>query len=73
MLTWKWRLTHLNMGLLNLLKNLLIRTRLLNFIKRAVENLNLKSQNKDYENKLFYSYEFNWRTVRILSNYKRSN
>ena len=32
-------------------------TRLLNFIKRAVENLNLKSQNKDYENKLFYSYD----------------
>jgi len=32
-------------------------TRLLNFIKRAVENLSLKSQNKDYENKLFYSYE----------------
>ncbi len=32
-------------------------TRLLNFIKRAVENLNLKSQNKDYESKLFYSYE----------------
>ena len=32
-------------------------TRLLNFIKRAVENLNLKSQNKEYESKLFYSYE----------------
>ncbi len=32
-------------------------TRLLNFIKRAVENLNLKSQNKEYENKLFSSYE----------------
>ena len=32
-------------------------TRLLNFVKRAVENLNLKSQNKHYENKLFYSYE----------------
>ncbi len=31
--------------------------RLLNFIRRAVENLNLKSQNKDYENKLFYSYQ----------------
>ncbi len=31
--------------------------RLLNFIKRAVENLNLKSQNKDYENRLFSSYE----------------
>tara|TARA_B100000575_G_scaffold115524_1_gene91865 strand:- start:274 stop:1629 length:1356 start_codon:yes stop_codon:yes gene_type:complete len=32
-------------------------TRLLNFIKRAVENLKLKSQNKEYENKLFSSYE----------------
>ena len=32
-------------------------TRLLNFIKRAVENLSLKYQNKDYESKLFYSYE----------------
>ena len=32
-------------------------TRLLNFIKRAVENLNLKYQNKDYESKLFSSYE----------------
>ena len=31
--------------------------RLINFIKRAVENLNLKSQNKEYESKLFYSYE----------------
>ena len=32
-------------------------TRLLNFIYRAVENLKLKSENKDYESKLFYSYE----------------
>ena len=32
-------------------------TRLLNFIKRAVENLNLKNQNKEYENKLFSSYD----------------
>ena len=32
-------------------------TRLLNFISRAVENLKLKSQNKEYENKLFSSYE----------------
>ena len=31
--------------------------RLLNFIRRAVENLNLKSQNKEYEDKLFYSYD----------------
>ena len=33
------------------------KARLLNFIKRAVENLNLKSQNKEYEIKLFYSYD----------------
>ncbi|MDC3007432.1 sigma-54 dependent transcriptional regulator [Candidatus Pelagibacter sp.] len=33
------------------------KTRLLNFVKRAVENLNLKSQNREYETKLFYSYE----------------
>ncbi len=32
-------------------------TRLLNFIKRAVENLSLKTQNKEYESKLFSSYE----------------
>ncbi len=31
--------------------------RLLNFIRRAVENINLKSQNREYENKLFYSYD----------------
>ena len=31
--------------------------RLLNFVTRAVENLKLKSQNKEYENKLFSSYE----------------
>ena len=32
-------------------------TRLLNFISRAVENLNLKNQNKEYEEKLFSSYD----------------
>ena len=42
-------------------------TRLLNFIKRAVENLNLKSQNKDYENKLFYSYELIGDSKNILN------
>ena len=31
--------------------------RLLNFITRAVENLNLKTLNKDYENKLFSSFD----------------
>jgi len=31
--------------------------RLLNFISRAVEHYNLKKQNKEYENKLFSSYD----------------
>ena len=31
--------------------------RLLNFISRAVENLNLKSQNREFESKLFSSYD----------------
>ena len=41
--------------------------RLLNFIKRAVENLNLKSQNKEYENKLFSSYELIGESKNILN------
>ena len=31
--------------------------RLLNFINRAIENINLKNKNEEFENKLFYSYE----------------
>jgi two-component system nitrogen regulation response regulator NtrX len=31
--------------------------RLLNFVNRAVENIDLKNKNKDFENKLFYSYD----------------
>ena len=31
--------------------------RLLNFVSRAVENYNFKKQNKEYENKLFSSYD----------------
>ena len=41
--------------------------RLLNFIKRAVENLNLKSQNREYENKLFASYELIGESKNILN------
>ena len=33
------------------------RERLLNFINRAVENINLKNKNKEFESKLFYSYD----------------
>ena len=32
-------------------------TRLINFIKRAVETIKLKEQNKEFETKLFSSYE----------------
>ena len=42
-------------------------TRLLNFIRRAVENLNLKTQNKEYENKLFSSYELIGDSKNIIS------
>ena len=39
--------------------------RLLNFINRAVENINLKNENKEFENKLFYSYELIGNTENI--------
>ena len=42
-------------------------TRLLNFISRAVENLSLKTQNKEYENKLFSSYELIGDSKNILN------
>jgi len=32
--------------------------RLLNFVNRAVENTKLRNENKEFGNKLFYSYEF---------------
>ena len=41
--------------------------RLLNFISRAVENLNLKTQNKEYESKLFSSYELIGESKNILN------
>ena len=41
--------------------------RLLNFISRAVENSNLKKQNKEYENKLFSSYELIGDSKNILN------
>ena len=41
--------------------------RLLNFISRAVENLNLKNQNKEYETKLFSSYDLIGNSKNITS------
>ena len=41
--------------------------RLLNFIKRAVENYKLKKENKEYEDKLFSSYELVGNSKNILN------
>ncbi len=41
--------------------------RLLNFVKRAVENFNLKKQNKEYESKLFSSFELIGESKNILN------
>jgi len=43
------------------------RNRLLNFISRAVENLNLKNQNKEFEIKLFSSYDLIGESKNILT------
>ncbi|ETA69725.1 sigma-54 dependent transcriptional regulator [Candidatus Pelagibacter ubique] len=41
--------------------------RLLNFVRRAVENYNLKKENKEYETKLFSSYELIGNSKNILN------
>jgi len=41
--------------------------RLLNFINRAVENITLKNKNKEFENKLFYSYDIIGNSLNIGS------
>jgi len=41
--------------------------RLLNFVKRAVENYNLKKQNDDYESKLFSSYDLIGNSKNIIN------
>ncbi len=41
--------------------------RLLNFVKRAVENFNLKKQNKEYESKLFSSFDLIGESKNILN------
>ena len=44
-------------GAFEFVENPFDQSRLLNFITRAVENIKLKSENKEYENRLFSSYE----------------
>jgi len=50
-------ITSLKHGAFEFVEKPFDQARLLNFIRRAVENLNLKTQNKEYENKLFSSYD----------------
>ena len=48
--------------------------RLLNFVRRAVENYNLKKQNREYESKLFSSYEIigdSKNTINIIEQIKK--
>jgi len=41
--------------------------RLINFVNRAVENINLKNKNKEFEDKLFYSYDIIGNSTNIES------
>ena len=41
--------------------------RLMNFIKRAVENFNLKIQNQNLENKLFHTFDLIGKSQNIIS------
>ena len=43
------------------------RERLMNFIKRAVENINLKNENKNLQTKLFHSFEIIGKSQNINS------
>ena len=57
----------LKLGAFEFIEKPFDQARLLNFVKRAVENLNLKSLNKEYENKLFFSYELIGNSKNILN------
>ena len=57
----------LKLGAFEFIEKPFDQVRLLNFVKRAVENLNLKSLNKEYENKLFFSYDLIGNSKNILN------
>ena len=60
-------ITSLKYGAFEFVEKPFDQTRLLNFISRAVENLNLKTQNKEYENKLFSSYDLIGNSKNIIN------
>ena len=53
----KWQLKHSKLGAFEFIEKPFNQERLINFVNRAVENINLKNKNKEFENKLFYSYD----------------
>ena len=56
----------LKLGAFEFIEKPFNRERLLNFINRAVENIKLKNINKDFEDKLFYSYDLIGNSNNIL-------
>jgi len=50
-------ITALKAGAFEFIEKPFNQERLLNFVNRAIENINLKNKNKEFESKLFYSYE----------------
>ena len=50
-------ITALKSGAFEFIEKPFNQERLINFVNRAVENINLKNKNKEFENKLFYSYD----------------
>ena len=60
-------ITSLKHGAFEFVEKPFDQARLLNFISRAIENLNLKTQNKEYENKLFSSFDLIGNSKNITS------
>jgi len=50
-------ITALKSGAFEFIEKPFNQERLLNFVNRAIENINLKNKNKEFEDKLFYSYD----------------
>ena len=63
-------ITALKSGAFEFIEKPFNQERLLNFVNRAVENTNLKNKNKEFESKLFYSYELigNSENIRNIKN-----
>ena len=57
----------LKSGAFEFIQKPLDKERLMNFIKRAVENLNLKIENENLENKLFHTFDLIGKSQNTLS------